>query len=604
MIGIGRGRLSRLSGLRLPALSRPAEGPHVASTPNPARRRRPGTASRPAPSDLPTLAQAVSPDVVISQVYGGGGNTGATLTNDFIELYNRGASTVAIDGWSVQYASATGTTWTNITPLSGVIPPGEHYLIQEAQGTGGTTALPAPDATGTIAMGATAGKVALVTATGALTCGSNCDTAAAVRDFVGYGNGERLRGDSADARASAIRPPRFALRMEPPTPTKTPPTSPPVLRIPETAGRTAFRRRLPQAATSPPHIRSPRFRAAGPARRSPGSASASKASSPATSRQAGGLGGFFVQDDTPDADPATSDGLFAFSALPPSVATASCVERHRERVVRPDPAVPGHRRRRLRHRDDRAADVRPAAPGGRHVRARRGHARDLPRGPDRHRALPARPLRRGHRVVRRAPVPADRSRRPRCPGAGAARPKRAPAAPDRRRLERPEPGDRPVPRRRRRVRIGDTASGHHRRARASASASTACSRPTPITLRPDEPATRRARRRRRRRQGRELQHAELLHDARRRQPERARREQRRGVRPPAGQGGRGDPRHRRRRRRPDGGREQRHRRRSAASSTRSTPRPRRAPTPTSPSRRSTRRTSSAGPSAPTRSRSR
>ncbi len=30
--------------------------------------------------------------VVISQVYGGGGNSGATLKNDFIELFNAGAS--------------------------------------------------------------------------------------------------------------------------------------------------------------------------------------------------------------------------------------------------------------------------------------------------------------------------------------------------------------------------------------------------------------------------------------------------------------------------------------------------------------------------------
>ena len=35
-------------------------------------------------------ARAISPDIVISQVYGGGGNSGATLTNDFIELFNRG----------------------------------------------------------------------------------------------------------------------------------------------------------------------------------------------------------------------------------------------------------------------------------------------------------------------------------------------------------------------------------------------------------------------------------------------------------------------------------------------------------------------------------
>ena len=31
-------------------------------------------------------------DVVISQVYGGGNNTGATYQNDFIELFNDGAA--------------------------------------------------------------------------------------------------------------------------------------------------------------------------------------------------------------------------------------------------------------------------------------------------------------------------------------------------------------------------------------------------------------------------------------------------------------------------------------------------------------------------------
>jgi hypothetical protein len=36
-------------------------------------------------------ALAASPNVVISQVYGGGGNSGSTYTHDFIELYNRGS---------------------------------------------------------------------------------------------------------------------------------------------------------------------------------------------------------------------------------------------------------------------------------------------------------------------------------------------------------------------------------------------------------------------------------------------------------------------------------------------------------------------------------
>src|SRR6266545_4300063 len=57
----------------------------------------------------PPEVRAVSPDVVISQVYGGGGNAGAPYTHDFVELFNRGSATVSLAGWSVQYTSATGT---------------------------------------------------------------------------------------------------------------------------------------------------------------------------------------------------------------------------------------------------------------------------------------------------------------------------------------------------------------------------------------------------------------------------------------------------------------------------------------------------------------
>jgi len=130
-------------------------------------------------------AAAVSTTVVISQVYGGGGNSGATFKNDFIELFNRGSVAVDVTGWSVQYASAAGTSWA-ATPLSGTIQPGQYYLVQEAAGAGGTTNLPTPDATGTIAMSATNAKVALVNSTTALT-GSGCPFSATVVDFVGYG---------------------------------------------------------------------------------------------------------------------------------------------------------------------------------------------------------------------------------------------------------------------------------------------------------------------------------------------------------------------------------------------------------------------------------
>jgi len=113
------------------------------------------------------LISGSTPSVVISQVYGGGGNSGATFKNDFIELFNPGSQPVSVVGWSVQYASAAGTTW-QVTNLTGTIPAGGYYLVQESQGTGGTTSLPTPDATGTIAMSATAGKVFLASSTTAL----------------------------------------------------------------------------------------------------------------------------------------------------------------------------------------------------------------------------------------------------------------------------------------------------------------------------------------------------------------------------------------------------------------------------------------------------
>jgi predicted extracellular nuclease len=124
---------------------------------------------------LAAPAAAASPDIVISQVYGGGGNSGATLRNDFIELFNPTSEPVTVTNWTVQYGAAGGTTFQQ-TLLTGTIEPGRYYLVREAAGTGGTQDLPAPDAGGTIAMSATAGKVRLVT---------DDDT---VQDLVGYGS--------------------------------------------------------------------------------------------------------------------------------------------------------------------------------------------------------------------------------------------------------------------------------------------------------------------------------------------------------------------------------------------------------------------------------
>src|SRR5262249_30334385 len=93
-------------------------------------------------------AQGASSDVVVSQVYAGGGNSAASYTNDYVELLNRGSSTVDLSSWSVQYATAAGTTW-QPTPLTGSLQPGHFYLVQLASSAAVGSPLPAPDATGT-----------------------------------------------------------------------------------------------------------------------------------------------------------------------------------------------------------------------------------------------------------------------------------------------------------------------------------------------------------------------------------------------------------------------------------------------------------------------
>jgi predicted extracellular nuclease/2',3'-cyclic-nucleotide 2'-phosphodiesterase (5'-nucleotidase family) len=131
-------------------------------------------------------AQAVSTGLVISEAYGGGGNAGSTYKNDFIELYNYSASPVSVSGMSVQYRSSNGSGAAQTTNLTGSVPAHGYYLIQEAAGTGGTTNLPTPDATGSIAMGGSAFTVYLATTTTALTLPTgNITNNGQVLDLVG-----------------------------------------------------------------------------------------------------------------------------------------------------------------------------------------------------------------------------------------------------------------------------------------------------------------------------------------------------------------------------------------------------------------------------------
>lgn len=137
--------------------------------------------------------------IVISQVYGGGGNTGAPFKKDFVELHNRGSTSVDVSAWSIQYAGSGATSAWQKTALTGSIGAGKFMLVSEGGGSNGAD-LPTPDVVGSIAMSGSAGKVALVKNQTALASGT-CPSGADLVDLVGYGGTTTACAEGAAAPA-------------------------------------------------------------------------------------------------------------------------------------------------------------------------------------------------------------------------------------------------------------------------------------------------------------------------------------------------------------------------------------------------------------------
>lgn len=61
-------------------------------------------------SSAPAPAQpAAAGDIVISQIYAGGGNTGSTYQNNYLELFNRTNANIDFRGWRIYLASGNGS---------------------------------------------------------------------------------------------------------------------------------------------------------------------------------------------------------------------------------------------------------------------------------------------------------------------------------------------------------------------------------------------------------------------------------------------------------------------------------------------------------------
>ncbi len=301
-----------------PSPSRP--GDHTPATPN--RRSLASAASITAVAlsaslvaPVPALAAADSP--VISEVYGGGGNSGAQLRHDFVELGNPTGADADLSGWSVQYLPARpgDATRVQVTPLSGSVPAGGHHLVRQAAGAGGTTELPEPDDTGNTNMSATAGVVLLVEGTEPVDCrtAATCAEDESIVDVVGYGNAAVFAGSPAAGTSNTTSTARDAAFTDTgnnsadfttgePTPTNSvgetiegpgggdpdEPVEPGDLRIHDIQGTTHTSPRVGEQVSGLPGVVTA-VNAFGSAR------------------------GFWFQDTEGDGDPRTSEALFVFT---------------------------------------------------------------------------------------------------------------------------------------------------------------------------------------------------------------------------------------------------------------------------------------------------
>lgn len=157
---------------------------------------------------LVSISAFSNAQIVINEIYTGGGLLGAAITNDFIELKNIGNSTASLNGATIQYASSTGafTQYNNLPNIT--LAPGQTYLIQQgSDGLGGLINLINPnlvvsvllnfDGSPAVGVGVglalTSGKVALASNATQVTG----PTAANVLDFVGYGLANQYEGAGA-----------------------------------------------------------------------------------------------------------------------------------------------------------------------------------------------------------------------------------------------------------------------------------------------------------------------------------------------------------------------------------------------------------------------
>lgn len=280
----------------------------------PSRRRRALAALTLAPFALAgsavvaPSATAASPDLVIAEAYGGGGNSGAMLRSDFVELANRSLADVDLTDWTLRYYSKSGTT-PQTTALTGEVEAGGRYLVQQADGANASaTPLPTPDATGTVSMSSSGARVEVVNPDGQ------------VVDRLAWGGASPAEGVAADSTSNSTSVARTDICADSdnnavdftvgaPTPQNS--TTPTVVCEPDDGGEPPVDEPETIQQIQGSHHISPLDGTA-----------VNEVEGVVTTVSSTGL---WIQSTSPDDDDATSEGLFVYTRTRPSVEVGDTV---------------------------------------------------------------------------------------------------------------------------------------------------------------------------------------------------------------------------------------------------------------------------------------
>src|SRR4051812_22946888 len=83
----------------------------------------PGVAGADSQSDA---GSGIAAHIVISELQTG---SKTDASQEFVELYNPTSSDVGLDGWQLQYKSATGSSWSKKLSISGVVAANKYVLF-------------------------------------------------------------------------------------------------------------------------------------------------------------------------------------------------------------------------------------------------------------------------------------------------------------------------------------------------------------------------------------------------------------------------------------------------------------------------------------------